>query len=129
MEFVKKVFASVITFALLGLVVFWFAQHDAVNNTKNIEFIEAHMYNGKVIDLQNEVGVQSVDDVRWYYDDHDVIVIEYGKIMLKYKLTDFVTKDIQDALNRILITTEQNKVSLEFTLYWDGQEITKYVKR
>ena len=124
-----KVVSSVVIIGALLFVVFWFNQHGAVDNYRNIEYIQAHMYNGKIIDLQNEISIRSVDDVKWYYDDHDTIVIEYGKVLLKYKLSDFVTKDVQDELNSILITTKQHPETLEFTLYFDGQEMTEYVKK
>ena len=120
---------AILILAVLGLIGFWLWQHDAVDNTKNIEFINAHFYNGELIDLQNEIGVQSSDDVRWYMDKYDTIVIEYGKILLKYKTSDFVTSEVQNELNSILITTEQNKETLEFKLYWNGEELPKYVKK
>lgn len=119
------------TFTMLSLifVLVWLGQHGTVDNKRNIEFIQAHCYNGKVIDMQNEVGVKSVKDIKWYYDDHDTIVIEYGKIALKYKISEFVTPEAQELLNTVFIRTEQNKATLDFILYWNDEEVTKYVKR
>lgn len=120
---------SIIVLAALLFVVFWFNQHGAVNNDKNIEFIQAHMYNGKLIDLQNEISIRTPDDIKWYYDDHDTIVIEYGKVLLKYNLSDFVTKEVQDDLSTILISVTQHPETLKFTLFYQGEELKEYVKK
>ena len=120
---------GIIVLAALLFVVFWFNQHGAVNNDNNISFIQSHMYNGKLIDLQNEISIRTPDDIKWYYDDHDTIVIEFGKILLKYNLSDFVTKDVQDALNSIDISVRQNPETLKFTLYYQGEELKEYVKK
>lgn len=128
MKGVFKMVGTLIVVAGLVFVGLWLNQHGTVNNTKNIEYILAHCYNNKLIDLQNEIGVQSVDDLKWYYDDHDTIVIEYGKILLKYTLKDFVRADIQQGLNSIFITTKQHPETLKFRLFWNGQEIPEYVK-
>lgn len=126
---IRKAISLIICLGALFFVVFWFNQHGAVNNTKNIEFIKAHTYNGKMIDLQNEIGVSSSDDIIWYYDKHDTIVIEYGKISLKYNLSDFVKSDVQSALNDVFITVKQNKETLKFKIYYNGEEIPEYVKK
>lgn len=129
MKNVLKGVGGIVVLGVLFIVVFWLMQHGAVDNTKNIEFIEAHCYNGKVVDMQNEVSVRGVEDVKWYYDKHDTIVIEYGKILLKYKVSEFIKPEIQQALNRVFITTKQNPETLELTLYWNDQEMTEYVKK
>lgn len=129
MKIAFRVGSSIVVLSALLFVVFWFNQHGAVDNSGNIEFIQSHMYNGKIIDMQNEISIRSVDDLKWYYDKHDTIVIEYGKVLLKYKIKDFVTPEVQEELNSILITVEQNKETLKFTLFFDGQEMTEYVKK
>lgn len=128
-KLILKILSSIIIVGILIFVGFWLYQHGAVDNSNNIEFIKSHMYNGKLVDSQNEISIRSIDDVKWYYDSHDIIVIEYGKILLKYKISDFVSKEVQEELNSILISVDQNPETLAFTIYFDGQEVTEYVKK
>lgn len=129
MKMFKKAVSTITVLSLLVIVGFWISQHGATNNETNMQFIRDRSYNGKLLDMQNEVSVRDVGDVKWYYDDRDNLVIEYGKVMLKYKTKDFVTPEVQKDLNEIGITTKQHKETLEFTLFYQGEEMTEYVQR
>lgn len=129
MRDIIKFVGTVLVVGCLLFAAWWIWRNGATDNTNNIEFITSHCYNGEVIDMQNEIGVDSVEDLRWYFDDNETIVIEYGKILLKYTIDDFISDKSQNELNSVFITTQQNPETLEFTLFWQGQEITKYVKK
>lgn len=120
---------AILILAILFFVLYWFMQYDTSDNKANIEFIKSHCYNGQVLDMQNEISVRYVEDVKWYYDKNKTIVIEYGKILLKYKTKDFVKEDTLKDLQDIFITVKQNKDTLALTLYFQGEEMTEYVKR
>lgn len=126
---IKNIFVGCLTLAILFCVVVYLSKNDTVNNDVNVDFIISHSYNGKVLDMENEVSVKGPDDIKWYYSKNDTITIEFGKILLKYELADFVTKEVQDKLNSINIFTKQNKESLLFTLYYFGDELIEYVKK
>lgn len=124
----NRIFGSFMLILVIG-VVFYLYQNGTINNENNIKFIESHFYNNKLIDSQNEVGVKSSDDVKWYYDDSKyTICIQYGKVLLKYKVKDFIKHKNQEELNKILIKTEQNKETLELILYYNNKELKEYVK-
>ena len=126
----KRIIGSTFVFIALGLVLLYFMQMDTVDNPRNIQFIKDHMYNGEILDMQNEVSVESADDIKWYYlDGKEIICIEYGKVLLKYKMEDFIKPETIKDLNDVLITVKQNKETLEFTLYFDGEELPRYVKK
>lgn len=129
MHIVRKIISGILILGMLFMVVYWMSLDGATDNKTNIEFIKSHCYNGKVLDMQNEVSVHSSDDVKWYYDKHDTIVIEYGKVLLKYKIEDFIKADTQNDLRDIFITTKQNRDTLELTLYFQDEGLTEYVKR
>jgi hypothetical protein len=126
---VKGGVTAVVILATMFLVVYWMAQNDTTDNTKNIEFIKSHSYNGKVVDMQNEISVRSVDDVKWYYDKGKTIVIEYGKVLLKYKTKEFITPEVQKDMNDIFIVVHQHPETFELKLLFQGEEMKEYVKR
>lgn len=129
-KMIKKILGSIVVLAALIIVGLWLLQHDTSDNSRNIEFIKAHLYNGKIIDMQNELHIKNpLEDIKWYMSDHDTLSIEYGKILLKYKISDFVKPEIQQMLNSIGITTKQNKDTLKFTLYYLEDELKEYVKK
>lgn len=126
---IKKAIGGILIFGLLGIVVMFFIRDGATDNKTNIEFIKSHCYNNKIIDMQNEISIKSSDDVKWYYDKGDSIVIEYGKILLKYKTKDFVTDDVQKDMNDIFISVKQNPESLELYVYFQDELLPEYIKR
>lgn len=119
---------SLIILTVMFFIAYWMSQQGTSDNKNSIEFIKAHTYNGKVVDLQNEVSVDSVKDVKWYYSKNKTITIEYGKILLKYKTEDFVTPEVQKDLQDVFITVKQHPETFELTLYFQEQEMTEYVK-
>lgn len=129
MKLVKNISIILITLLLLVLVGLWISQQGTKDNKNGIEFIKSRSYNGKVLDFQNEVSVKSVEDVKYYYDKHGNIIIEYGKVLLKYKTKDFITEEVQKDLNDVFITVEQHPETYEFIIFFQGEEIIEYVKR
>lgn len=125
-----KGIGAILTLGLLVFVVFWFSKSGAVDNERNIEFIKSKMYNGELIDMQNEVKVNGVDDIKWYFEDNNkFITIDFGKIRLKYEVSEFIKGETQKALNEIGITVKQEKKTRKWKLYYQGEELTEYVKR
>lgn len=126
---IRIVGVAVVILAIMFFIAYWMNQQGTTDNKNNIDFIKAKTYNGKVIDMQNEVSVKSVEDVKWYYSKRDTITIEYGKILLKYTTKDFVTPEVQQDLNSIFITVKQHPETYALTLYFQGQEMTEYVQK
>jgi hypothetical protein len=126
---VKRIFEFIIILSCLILLLFWYIQKDTTDYRNNLEFIQSKIYNNKLLDFQNEVSVRNIEDIKWYYDKGNTICIEYGKILLKFKVSDFIKDDIQKELNKIFITTKQHKETKELKLYFREKELKEYVKK
>lgn len=125
----KKALSLVIPMLLLGMVLYFMYGNGTNNNNTNIEFIKDHCYNGRIVDLQNEITVKSEKDIKWYKDKRDTLVIEYGKITLKYNIKDFDNQEVLDKLEEVFITVKRHKVTKELVFYFQGKELVEYVKR
>lgn len=126
---IKRVLIPLVLLASLFMVAYWLMQSGTSDNQTNIDFIKSKVYNNKIIDMQNEISVRTTDDIKWYYDKNDTIVIEYGKILLKFKINDFIKPEVQDELNKIFISVKQHPETLEFKLYFRDKELKEYVKK
>jgi hypothetical protein len=121
---VKKIFIVVVILAVGGIT-YWSLYGAPSDNLASIEFIQSRMFNGEIIDLQQDLRVEGVEDIKWY-EKRNNIYIEYGTVLLKYPVSEFVKPEVQEDLNSILLETKQNAETLEFTLYFNGEEVTKY---
>lgn len=123
----KRIFL-VIILVVVGGMAYWLYVDNPSDNEASIEFIKSRIYNGQILDLQQDLDVDSVKDIKWYMEK-DRVTIEYGSMILKYSVKDLEKQEIQNILESVFITVKQNKNTKEFTLYFQGEEITKYVKK
>lgn len=126
-KLVKGSMSALIILSIMFFIAYWMNQQGTTDNKNNIKFIQAKTYNGKLIDMQNEVSVKSIKDIKWYYSKRKTITIEYGKILLKYKIKEFITEEVQTDLNSIFITTKQNSETFKLSLFFQAIEIPEYV--
>jgi hypothetical protein len=129
----KKVLMWIIVpLFLVGAVTAWYFYENMVGNgatESNIAFILEHIdHRGEIIDFREEISVKSVENIRLFWKSDKDIVIEYGKIRLKWtKLEDFLAKENLDRLKQIFITLKQDRRTLEYHVYWKDQKVTRWV--
>lgn len=93
----------------------------------NIEFIAEHFNGyGKLIDYYGEIDVKDISDVKLFVTDDD-ITIKFGKINLIWTLENFVTTDVQNALNKIHIQAFRDKTTGKIRVFYKGEEIERWV--
>lgn len=121
-------------FIFFGCVVLCIGLYFAYNNVggkgfdDSIQFIQRHLGGrGQLQDIQDDIGIQSIADLRWY-DLGKKIEIDYGKVKLKVKKEDILTKDVVDKLKSVYIEYKYYEKTGEFKFYYHGEEIGKYVK-
>lgn len=111
----------------LGLGV-WFQYTGAFygSTEDNIKFIQSHLNSsGKLVDLQDEISVKGVDDIKFFFGDK--VEIHFGEVLLRWKKDEFLTKEVQKELNKIGITIKVNKKTNKLHLFYHGEEVQRWV--
>lgn len=125
---VRNVIIAIILFGIFGG---WFIGYNHINELgamKSIDFIASHFSGrGQIVDYQNDLGVSSIEDIKWY-DNKKNIEIEFGKVRLKFNKKNFDSEEVQNALNRIHITVKHNEETDEYKIYYNGEEIDRYIR-
>jgi len=126
----KKIKFIIPCFLCLVIVVcgFYFnAYTQKSSNFTSIEFIHEHFNNaGKLLDYQNEIGVKDIDDIKLFVKDKNV-KIEFGFIKLDWTMEEFLTEEVQKALEKIYITCRRDKETGRLRVFYKGQELQRWV--
>ncbi|HBF5809558.1 TPA: hypothetical protein KOR75_001139 [Clostridioides difficile] len=94
----------------------------------SIDFIASHINGrGQIVDFQNDLGVKSIDDIKFYNTKND-IEIEFGKIRLKFDKKKLDTDEVLNALERIHIKVRKNEETGEYKIYYNDEPIDLYVR-
>lgn len=125
---VLRIVGIIITAIVVGACLYWLTFKDTNSNDKYVEYIAQHIHNGHILDWSNDLHVQSVDDIKWYEDSGDRVVIEYGIIKLTYYRDDLLSDETKEKLNTILIDVKLSPYTGKLHVYWDGKEVEKHVK-
>lgn len=125
---IKKILLAVVLFAAGVTWFVWYSDVKDSGTMDSIDFIASHFTGrGQIMDYQNDLGVESIEDIKWY-NEKDTIEIEFGKIRLTFDKKKFDTQEVIDALERIHITVRKNEETQEYKLYFNGEKIDLYVK-
>lgn len=126
-----RIFGYIIVPALFFLVayVFWanWDSNVSASTRDNVDFIIDH-YNGqgKLVDYQREICVNSVEDIKLFVEDGKVR-IDYGIITLVWTLSDFVSPAWDGDLARIGITRYKDKNTGRLRVFYYEEEIERWV--
>lgn len=117
---------------ILGLLAAWYILifKGTIGGTTmdTINFIENHMNaTGKIVDIQREIMVNSIEDVRWYSNKKGY-EIKFGKLTLKFTTEEFISDEYVKALKRIGFEIKKDRKTGELLLFYNGEKVTKYVK-
>ena len=124
----KKAATFIILVAVLISLGYAYYKSSASGTQDSIEFIAEHIdARGRIVDFQGEILVESEDDIKWY-DTGDEVKIKYGAVSLKWDRDDFLTKETQQQLKRILVEYKYNKEEDKIRVFWRGKEVPRYVE-
>lgn len=127
-SFVKKFLIGVVCVLVLFGLYIAYSQVSGGGFDDTITYIQRHIGSrGQLQDVQDEIGIETLDDVKWY-DLGKKVEIEYGKIKLRVKKEDLSNKEVLDKLASIYIEVRYYKEKGEYKFYYRGAEIGKYVK-
>lgn len=125
---IKKVITFLGCVTLCFILYFAYTKVSAGGFDDSIKFIHQHFNGrGQLQDIQDEIGIESIGDVKWY-DLGKSIEVEYGKVKLKVSKKDILTEEIHKKLQSVYIDYQYNQQTGEFKFFYRGQPITKYVK-
>lgn len=124
----KKLLLALVLFAV-GITWFvWYSQIREDGTMSSIDFIASHINGrGQIVDFQNDLGVKSIDDIKFYNTKND-IEIEFGKIRLKFDKKKLDTDEVLNALERIHIKVRKNEETSEYKIYYNDEPIDLYVR-
>ena len=127
-------FGTVIIIPIIAFIAIYFGFNEwtglstGSTNTKNIEYIASHINGqGKIVDYQNNLGAKSAEDIKLYVEGNEV-TIHFGRIVLEWKMEDFVTQEVGDELKKIHITRYRDEETGKLRVFWQGEELVRYVK-
>lgn len=93
----------------------------------NIQYIRDHINSrGELVDLQNDLGVKTVEDIRFFLDDETAKIV-FGKVKLVFPAETFTSKETRDKIATIGFEVRQNKKTGRILLYWHGEEVERWV--
>lgn len=124
----KNIIIAIILVGIAGT--WWIGYHNIDNHgaMKSIDFIASHFSGrGNIVDYQNDLGVESIDDLKWYNNKKN-IEIEFGKVRIKLSKKTIMTDEVLEALQRIHISVKHNDESDEYKVYYNGKEIDRYIR-
>ena len=86
---------------------YFYDQIGAKSNESGIEYIQSFIASsGNLVDYQNKLGMKDpATDLKWYKTD-DEVRIDFGRIILKYSLEEFMSEKVQGDLASIGITSQ-----------------------
>lgn len=124
----KKLLLALVLFAV-GITWFvWYSQIREDGTMSSIDFIASHINGrGQIVDFQNDLGVKSIDDIKFYNTKND-IEIEFGKIRLKFDKKKLDTDEVLNALERIHIKVRKNEETGKYKIYYNDEPIDLYVR-
>ena len=124
----KKLLLALVLFAV-GITWFvWYSHIREDGTMSSIDFIASHINGrGQIVDFQNDLGVKSIDDIKFYNTKND-IEIEFGKIRLKFDKKKLDTDEVLNALERIHIKVRKNEETGEYKIYYNDEPIDLYVR-
>ena len=109
---------------------YFYDQIGAKSNESGIEYIQSFIASsGNLVDYQNKLGMKDpATDLKWYKTD-DEVRIDFGRIILKYSLEEFMSEKVQGDLASIGITSQviKEKTGNVLHLYYLGEEIQRWV--
>lgn len=94
-----------------------------------IDYIKGFMSSsGKLNDYQNKIAMKNpAEDIKWYMTEKE-IRIEFGRVILTWEPEDFITSENLEHLRQIGFEITYNKNSKTIKLYYNGEEIERWVK-
>ena len=127
-KFTKFVVAPVV-FLLVGTVFYFVYYNVVINSTAtNIKLIKEHMNSsGTIVDIQNEIGVQSVEDIKLFVTTEEVR-IQFGKLVLNWSPKNFAKSETQEQLSQIGFEIQFKGEPPKMYLYWHGAEVERWVR-
>lgn len=126
-----KGFSLILIPAILFIAVMYFyevKQDINKSSTKDsIEYISKHFNaSGKLIDYQNDLGVKTVEDIKFFLKG-DKVEIHFGKILLNWRLKDFVSKENQEELKKVFINIYRDAKTGKIRVFYKGEEVERWV--
>lgn len=93
----------------------------------SIKFIQEHInHQGKLVDINREINVNSIDDIKLYVKEKE-IRLDFGEITMMWKPEDFVSKENRDLLAKINITMFKDKDTGVLRVFYGEEEIQRWV--
>ena len=93
----------------------------------NIKYIRSHINSqGKLVDLEDEIDVDSVEDIKLFFGDE--VEIHFGEVLLKWEKDEFLTEQTKAALAEIGIELKVNNKTNKLHLFYHGEEIKRWIK-
>ena len=114
---------------IIASLIYYLYYSVAVNSTAhNIQVIKDHMNSsGVLVDIRNEIAVDSVDDVKLFVTEEEVR-IEFGRLILNWTPEEFATKEVQEELNSIGFEVKFKGEPVKMYLYYQGEEVERWVR-
>lgn len=118
-----------VCFVVIASMIYYLYYSVAINATdRNIEVIKEHMNSsGKLVDIKNEIAVNSIDDVKLFVTE-DEVRIEFGRLVLNWTPEKFATQEVQDTLETIGFEVKFKGDPVKMYLYYHGEEVERWVK-
>ena len=97
------------------------------STSDNLLFIQNHINSqGRLVDLQREISVDSSEDIKFYYTDKKV-KIEFGEVLLKWDTEEFMTKNTRSELKKIGLIVKINSKTGKVHLFYGNDEVERWV--
>lgn len=124
-----KFIAIPVMIMIIASLIYYLYYSVAVNSTAhNIQVIKDHMNSsGVLVDIRNEIAVDSVDDVKLFVTEEEVR-IKFGRLILNWTPEEFATKEVQEELNSIGFEVKFKGEPVKMYLYYQGEEVERWVR-
>lgn len=99
----------------------------SVNNNDDVyNMILNHINSrGELVDIRNEIGYHGIDSIKLFYEDK--VRLHFGFLKMTYTKEEFLSDENIEKLKKIGITVKVNKTTRKLTLYYNGEEVQRWV--
>lgn len=115
--------AVVICACVVGAILVNMSLHNVLETMK---FIEGRYRGGRFVDYDNSIGVESADDIGYWYKDGKYVV-KYGKLELAFSEKNLRDPVYQQACKNIGLEAKGNLEEHKVVWYFQGQRLEEWV--
>ena len=125
-DHIKYIVIPVLLVLVASIVLTFYYSSRSSSNQRVLKHIMSYQTSsGKLNDFQNNIGVKTADDIKYYVYDGKVR-IEFGKQILEWDKKEFYTDDTKHNLELIGVECEIDKKTKALVMYWGGTKLVKY---